>query len=407
MKFEKIHNQGQAQLFQSRYLEMLTKTHPAVIFGMYLPVIGYMLYYSYTVLGYSFLRIMMTFLVAMFSWTLFEYIIHRFIFHLISDSPAVKRVVYTLHGNHHEYPRDKQRLFMPPVPSVLIATVVFTVFYIFLKNNAFMFFPGFVSGYLLYGSMHYAIHAWAPPFKWMKPLWRNHHLHHYKNDELGFGVSSTLWDRVFRTMFSGCVALLLVQPVFAHQSAESDYKLVKRNKSISLYERWLPAGENEERVREIKAVFTVKSDVQAVARLLTDQQQGVVWNVRARIYRVLPMVESREWVTYLKYNIPWPFGDQDCCLLFHLKAHPYNERSGEISFESTLSNRFPVTDNVTRITGTHGRWLMEDLGDNGMQITYTITTNRSARIPRWVSDPIVRNNMFETMSTFRSILEKR
>jgi sterol desaturase/sphingolipid hydroxylase (fatty acid hydroxylase superfamily) len=65
----------------------------------------------------------------------------------------------------------------------------------------FAFFPGFLIGYLIYGSMHYAIHAWNPPFKWMKPLWRNHHLHHYKNVELGFGVSSTLWDHVFGTMF--------------------------------------------------------------------------------------------------------------------------------------------------------------------------------------------------------------
>ena len=53
----------------------------------------------------------------------------------------------------------------------------------------------------MYGSMHYAIHAWNPPFKWMKPLWRNHHLHHYKNEHNGFGVSSTLWDHIFGTMF--------------------------------------------------------------------------------------------------------------------------------------------------------------------------------------------------------------
>ena len=64
-----------------------------------------------------------------------------------------------------------------------------------------MFFPGFLFGYLMYGTMHYAIHAWSPPFKWMKPLWRNHHLHHYKEQEKGFGVSTTIWDRVFGTMF--------------------------------------------------------------------------------------------------------------------------------------------------------------------------------------------------------------
>jgi hypothetical protein len=46
MKFEKIHNKGQARLFQNQYLEMLTKTHPLVIWGMYVPVIVYMLYYS-------------------------------------------------------------------------------------------------------------------------------------------------------------------------------------------------------------------------------------------------------------------------------------------------------------------------------------------------------------------------
>ena len=95
---------------------------------------------------------------------------------------------------------------MPPVPSLLISTTLFVLFYLaFLAAGAtvyvFSFFPGFVLGYLIYGTMHYAIHAWNPPFKWMKGLWRNHHLHHYKNEHLGFGVSSTLWDHVFGTMF--------------------------------------------------------------------------------------------------------------------------------------------------------------------------------------------------------------
>ena len=112
-----------------------------------------------------------------------------------------------MHGNHHEYPRDKERLFMPPVPSIIIASALFGIFYFIgylmgFRAFAFTFFPGFILGYLLYGSMHYAIHAWSPPFKWMKGLWRNHHLHHYKNEEHGFGVSSTLWDHVFGTTFN-------------------------------------------------------------------------------------------------------------------------------------------------------------------------------------------------------------
>jgi sterol desaturase/sphingolipid hydroxylase (fatty acid hydroxylase superfamily) len=201
MKFEKIHNKGQARLFQNQYLEMLTKTHPLVIWGMYVPVIIYLLYYSHDRYGFSALRITLTFLGALLFWTFFEYIAHRFLYHWVSENPRIQKFVYTMHGNHHHYPRDRQRLFLPPVPSIIMASAIFALMYLVMRENVFMFFPGFILGYLLYGSMHYAIHAWNPPFKWMKPLWRNHHLHHYKDDNKGYGVSTTIWDRVFGTMF--------------------------------------------------------------------------------------------------------------------------------------------------------------------------------------------------------------
>ncbi|MBX6379135.1 MAG: sterol desaturase family protein [Thermoflavifilum aggregans] len=201
MQFDKIKNKGQARLFENEYLEFLTKTHPLVIWGMYIPVIGYMLYVSAVRIGLKPGMIAGIFLLAMFAWTLFEYLMHRFVFHFVSDNPRVQRFIYVLHGNHHEYPRDKQRLFMPPVPSLILACLIFSLQYLILGKYAFAFFPGFLLGYLMYGSMHYAIHAWKPPFKFMKPLWRNHHLHHYKDEHKGFGVSTSLWDRVFGTFF--------------------------------------------------------------------------------------------------------------------------------------------------------------------------------------------------------------
>lgn len=207
MKFEKIHNKGQARLFKNSYLEYLTKTHPLVIWGIYIPLIFFMLYFSASQLAFTIIQISLTFLSGMIFWSLFEYMIHRFVFHFFAESERARKIVYVIHGNHHEYPRDKERLFMPPVPSLLLSSSVFSLMYFVgylfgVSAYIFAFFPGFVLGYLMYGTMHFAIHAWNPPFKWMKPLWRNHHLHHYKNEELGFGVSSTLWDHVFGTMFN-------------------------------------------------------------------------------------------------------------------------------------------------------------------------------------------------------------
>jgi len=191
--------------------------------------------------------------------------------------------------------------------------------------------------------------------------------------------------------------------LYAAQST-GDFKLVKQDEVISLYERWIPAAGGEQ-VRQIKAIFLVQSDVAAVASLLTNQAMGTNWNTNAKVYQVLLSGATDNWITYTRYGIPWPFGDQDCCLIYHLRKDPEGNRAGEITFESTLHHKFPVPDDVVRITGTRGKWLMEDEGNGRMKITYMITTDRSKKVPRWVSDPIIRNNLFTTMTTFRNILE--
>ena len=199
MEVSKIKNKGQARLFENNFLEMMTKTHPVVVYTMYFPVIIFMLWYGATNKGIPAVREALLFIAGILFWSFFEYIMHRYIFHMIVETPRAKRFVYTMHGVHHEYPRDKDRLFMPPVPSIVLATLIFFLMHLAMGWNALSFFPGFVFGYMLYGSMHFAIHAFAPP-RFMKALWRNHHLHHYKTPDKGFGVSSVLWDIVFRTV---------------------------------------------------------------------------------------------------------------------------------------------------------------------------------------------------------------
>lgn len=199
MQFDKIKNKGQAQLFNNSVMEYLTKTHPLVIWGLYLPIIIYFLWHFFR-LEYSVMQGIIIFFSGIFFWTFFEYIMHRYVFHWSAQSEKMRHAIYILHGNHHEYPRDKERLFMPPLPSLIISSTLFFIFYFLMKQFAFAFFPGFILGYLLYGSIHFAIHAWKPP-SMFKFLWRHHHLHHYKSDDKGFGVSSPFWDIIFGTNF--------------------------------------------------------------------------------------------------------------------------------------------------------------------------------------------------------------
>ncbi|MBD0377620.1 MAG: fatty acid hydroxylase, partial [Flavisolibacter sp.] len=79
MKFDKIHNKGQAQLFQNPILEFFTKAHPLVIWGMYLPVVIGFPYYAVQHFEFNAGRIALLFFSGMFFWTFFEYIMHRWV----------------------------------------------------------------------------------------------------------------------------------------------------------------------------------------------------------------------------------------------------------------------------------------------------------------------------------------
>src|SRR6187431_2775986 len=93
MKFEKIHNKGQAQLFGNPLLEMLTKTHPLVIWGIYLPVIIGFSYYGVLKFNFSLGFTSFLFITGMFSWTFFEYIMHRWVFHMVAESERATKII--------------------------------------------------------------------------------------------------------------------------------------------------------------------------------------------------------------------------------------------------------------------------------------------------------------------------
>ena len=60
-------------------------------------------------------------------------------------------------------------------------------------------FAGHVAGYLTYDLCHYYLHHGRPKAKWLIRL-RAHHMNHHHNKEgRKYGVSTTLWDHVFRT----------------------------------------------------------------------------------------------------------------------------------------------------------------------------------------------------------------
>jgi sterol desaturase/sphingolipid hydroxylase (fatty acid hydroxylase superfamily) len=194
-------HEGTCRMFQADIVERFSRIHPATPFVAWVPVIGVLLARSALRHDIAWWSALGLFVAGVLAWSFAEYVLHRWVFHWIEDSPRGRRVHFLLHGVHHDFPSDKDRLVMPLGFSVPLG-ILFYVAYMALLGPRIgePYFAGFIAGYLAYDGSHYAIHHFRMQSWFGRHLKKHHMLHHHSDHDGGFGVSSPLWDHVFRTM---------------------------------------------------------------------------------------------------------------------------------------------------------------------------------------------------------------
>ena len=129
--------------------------------------------------------------VGLATWTLAEYLIHRFVYH---HAPLLS----PLHDAHHRQPDA-----LIGVPSFVSSGFVVLVCYLPLMEFAPAAAAGFTSGVLIgyagYMFVHHATHHMdIGPDDWLYRA-RVRHLGHHYHADTNFGVVTGFWDRVFGT----------------------------------------------------------------------------------------------------------------------------------------------------------------------------------------------------------------
>ena len=197
----KKHTGESIRIFDNSLLESFTHVHPIVPLVVWVPFILFLFFKSVTVDQISLFQFGLFLVIGLLVWTLTEYLLHRIVFHWDAKSKLGKRFVFMFHGLHHDDPQDPTRLVMPPVPAILIITLLWQLFALVVPGqfmNVFMAF--FLIGYLCYDYIHYATHHFPMTNPIGKYLRKYHLQHHYSGERSKYGVSNPLWDYVFNTV---------------------------------------------------------------------------------------------------------------------------------------------------------------------------------------------------------------
>jgi sterol desaturase/sphingolipid hydroxylase (fatty acid hydroxylase superfamily) len=189
-------------MFKSSLFEKLSKVHFSVPLFLYIPVIAWCCWTALFVQQSGVIIWALSIAAGLFVWSFVEYVMHRFVFHFEPSSKWGRRLHFIFHGVHHDYPNDALRLVLPPSVSIPLATGFFFLFKSFIPEVYFYgFFAGFIAGYLFYDISHYALHHFNFKGRFWKKLKKHHMMHHYADATRGYGVSSSFWDKIFRSDF--------------------------------------------------------------------------------------------------------------------------------------------------------------------------------------------------------------
>lgn len=199
-RLDRPDNYGSATMFQNPILEKISRTHILVPISLFFAISAVSMYYALTTTQITLWVGILVVFAGLLAFTFVEYMMHKHFFHMEPDTPVKDKLQYTVHGVHHDYPKDKDRLAMPPFVSLAYVLIFYGVFTLIMGDYALYFLPGFLTGYAAYLGVHYMVHSYQPPKNFLKILWVNHAVHHYKDPDAAFGVSSPLWDYILGTM---------------------------------------------------------------------------------------------------------------------------------------------------------------------------------------------------------------
>lgn len=138
-------------------------------------------------------------------WPIQEWLIHVFVLHFRPRTIGGRTIDFRVprkHRQHHAAPWDIDILFIP-MHSFLYSLPLVGLLWLALMPTPALALSGIVAHLALtlhYEWVHYLVHTrYQPRSAHYQRLWRNHRLHHFKNERYWFGVTMTTGDRLLGT----------------------------------------------------------------------------------------------------------------------------------------------------------------------------------------------------------------
>jgi sterol desaturase/sphingolipid hydroxylase (fatty acid hydroxylase superfamily) len=143
------------------------------------------------------MQIIIFFILGVITWPFMEYMLHRFLGHTLK----IKTQFKTQHTRHHVETDYFAPNFLKIAAAIPVCIVLFVSLYFLTGTISYSvaFTSGFILMYAFYEWTHWTFHTSGPTTRIGKKLRKHHLIHHFHNPKMNHGVTSTIFDLIFKT----------------------------------------------------------------------------------------------------------------------------------------------------------------------------------------------------------------
>ncbi len=183
-----------------KLLAWFTSRNPLHVFIKILPLVA-LLIYILVQYHHNVLSTIIALILGIISWSLLEYVIHRWIYHQHYKNRGIKWFIDSFHIHHHQHLDDYEVL---NAGFLLVYPIFFLFGFIaFLFTQSIVLAAAFCLGmilyYFFYENIHYFIHYKTYQSGYMRFIQQYHLFHHHAKWNKNYGNTTSIWDRIFGT----------------------------------------------------------------------------------------------------------------------------------------------------------------------------------------------------------------
>ena len=189
--------------------------------------------------------------------------------------------------------------------------------------------------------------------------------------------------------------------MLSYTMTAQSWDFIKEKDGIKIYTR----VEDGKSLKSYRGVTDINAPAEKIFALMEDINNTDWWDKNLTQIKVLLYEKNKRAQYYLVYDLPWPVTDRDLCVDVTITIDPV---TGERKITAvSLNEVIPEHNDMVRIKDYRQTWTIIPAGKEMTHVILEGFVDPAGSIPDWISNMLIIDSPFKTISGVREQMEKK